>query len=149
MAKLKIPKSLGACADLLYDTRQRRLAAEKVADAIKAEETEISEYIIDNLSKRDEGGAVGKRYKALRTEKVMPRIEDGTAFYDYVRKNAAFDLLQKRLNEAAVADRVNALNTKIDAYNAKALAAGRALKPRLALPGVGSFTAVKLSLTKV
>ena len=121
----KFPKSMAACADLLYDKRQARLAAEKVAATLKAEENALVEYIIDTLPK-DSGGAVGKRYKieTYNDEKLV--VEDWDSLYKYIKRTGRFELMQKRLSEKA-ADEL--------------IADG---KP---VPGVGTFTVVKVSLT--
>lgn len=132
-AKLKLPKSLGACADLYKDLRDQRLLVDKLAAEWKAQETAVQEHIINNLSKTKEGGAVGQRYKAIITEGSTYKINDEKKFYDYVKKNGAFDLLQRRLNDKAVADRVDAL---------KGVAAKKGL------PGLELFKFPKLSVTK-
>jgi hypothetical protein len=124
--KLKIPKSMGACADLLFDMKQERLAAEKYAEALKANETALSNHIIDNLPKGDQG-AVGRHHKVVVRTEQIPQVEDWEATYKYIKRTGAFDLLQRRLNTRAVLDR---------------------LEDGKAVPGTKMFTAVKLSLTK-
>jgi hypothetical protein len=125
--KLKIPKSLGACADKLFELKQDRLALEKVVDAMKANETALTDHIINNLPKGDTG-ACGKHHKAVVVTEDIPRAEDWDKVYAYIKKHNAFELLQRRLNSAAVKER---------------------LEDGKKVPGVGSFTAVKVSLTKV
>jgi hypothetical protein len=121
------PKSLGACADLLFLKRQERLAADKVAAALKAEETALSDYIIDNLPKGD-AGAVGKTHKVIVSTEDKIIVEDWGLFYAYVHKTKSYDMLQKRLSDAAIQARIN------DGKK---------------VPGTGTFKAVKVSLTKV
>lgn len=128
--KLKIPKSLGACADLLYKIKQERLALDKVVEGMKANESLLTNHIIDNLPKGD-AGAVGKTHKVVVRTEQIPQAENWEAVYKYVQKHGAFDLLQRRLNPKAVMERLE------DPKNKKGL------------PGVKLFTAVKLSLTQV
>jgi hypothetical protein len=129
MAKLKIPKSLGACADLLYDLREKRLAAQKVVDAFATDETALKEHINENLPKGDTGASGKHHHISVYTDPV-PRIEDPDALYAHIKKTGDFDLLQRRLNNAAVKERWD------DPKNKKGV------------PGVGTFNVVKVSLTK-
>lgn len=128
--KLKIPKSMGACADLLFKLRQERLALDKVVEAMKANESVLTNHIIDNLPKGD-AGAVGKTHKVIVRTEQIPQAENWEEVYAYVRKTNAWDLLQRRLNPKAVMERLE------DPKNKKGV------------PGVKLFNAVKLSLTKV
>lgn len=125
-----IPANLGACADLLHDTRELRLAMERDVDAVKKREAAIREHIIDNLSKREEKGAAGQRYMAKITTKTKPVVGEGKwpAFFEYVRKTGRFDLLQKRLADKAVMDM---------------------LENDEKVPGVEKFNAVDVSITKI
>ena len=59
-----LPKSIGLCADLYSDVRALRLMMEKEVEAVQARETEVKNFIIDNLSKSDDTGAAGKRFRA-------------------------------------------------------------------------------------
>lgn len=102
---MKIPKTLGACADLYYTTREKRLKAQKVVDELKAQENQLADHIIKNLPKSDANGIAGKKCRVTIREKTIPQVQDWDAFYEYIRKNAkkgAFSLLQKRVGDAAV-----------------------------------------------
>ena len=127
VAKLKIPKSMGACADRLFEIKQERLAMEKVVDAMKANERALTDHIIDHLPKGDTGASGAHHKVQVRTEDI-PQVEDWDKLYAYVKKNNAFDLLQRRLNPKAVMER---------------------LEDKKKVPGTKMFTAVKLSLTQV
>lgn len=127
MAKLKIPKSMGACADLLFATRQRRLEAQKVVEAIQADETAIKEYIIASLSKGDDKGGIGKTHQVQVYTDPVPRIADPDKLFAYIKKTNSFDLLQRRVNEAAVKER---------------------WADKKKVPGVEPFNVTKVSLTK-
>jgi hypothetical protein len=123
----KFPKTFGACADLLYDIREERLAAQRVVDAIQARENALKDHVIANLPK-SEGGAIGKHHKVQVVTKEVPQVKDWDAFYRYVARTKGFDLLQRRLSPEAVAVRREA---------------GKEV------PGVEDFKVVTLSLTKV
>lgn len=123
----KWPKSMGACADRLYDLREQRLAAQRVADALEAQEKDLKEHIINNLPKSDTGAA-GKHHRVQVVTKDVPRVDDWEKFYGYVKRFGAFDLLQRRLNVKAYEER---------------------LEDGKKVAGVGSFKAVTVSLTKI
>jgi hypothetical protein len=142
----KLPKSLGACVDLYYDTRQKRLAVGKQADEIKVTETFIANHIINNVPKGD-SGAIGARYKGVVKNDIIFQIDSWEDFYAWIKKTGHFEVLNRAINQAALAEHIDALNEKLDAANAK-LVDPKARKPRKMLPGVKTFTAVKLSVTK-
>jgi hypothetical protein len=125
---LVVPKTLGACADALYSTRLERLRVQKEIDALAAHETALKEHIIANLPKSDSTGVAGKLARVSITKKTIPRVADWTKFYTYVAKNKAFELLQKRLGEAAIQERWDAG------------------KP---VPGVETFNVVGVSVNKL
>lgn len=99
-----LPKAIGLCADLYSDVRALRLMMEKEVAAVQARETEIKNHIIDNLSKSDDTGAAGKRYRAQIVIKDVPKLSDWTKLTAYVMEHDRFDLIQKRLSDKAVTD---------------------------------------------
>jgi hypothetical protein len=101
-----IPRSIGRTADLYSDVRALRLSMEKEVEKIKARETELREYIIANLSKSDDTGAAGLKYRAQIVMKDVPRAMDWPQVHAFIQKTGRFDLLQKRLGEKAVMDMV-------------------------------------------
>jgi hypothetical protein len=123
-----IPKTIGACADTLYATREQRLSEQKDVAELDAYEKAIKEHLIATLPKSDSRGAIGKVAKATIVTKMIPIVEDWELFYKYLKKTGQFELMQKRLNEAAIHERWEA---------------GKKV------PGVGAFNAVSVSVTKV
>lgn len=123
-----LPSSIGLCADLFAEVRELRLAMQKHVDAVKARETEVKNYIIDNLSKSDDTGAAGKKYRAQIVTKIQPSLRDWDKFCDYVVEHDRFDLLQKRLANKAVTDLWDAGED---------------------VGGVEKFNAVDVSITKI
>lgn len=126
--KFKFPKALGACADRLYELRQKRLEEQKKVDLIEAEEKALKEHIIQNLPKSEASGVAGKLARVTVVTKEIPQVEDWDAFYKYVKKTGNFDLLQRRLTDAAVKERWEA---------------GKEI------PGVKHFQVVSVSINKV
>lgn len=123
----KLPKSMAACADLLYEKRQARLAADKVAARLKLDEQVLIDHIIDNLPK-DSRGAIGRHHMVKVVTDQKPVVKDWEAFYKYIARTKKFELLQKRLGEGAVQEILDDGKT---------------------VPGVEKFTVVKVSLTAV
>lgn len=124
---LKLPKSLGACADLLYQTREKRLTMQKELDKVAKDEAAIREHIINNLPKSDTG-ASGKLARVSVVTKQVPQVKDWDKFYAFVKKTGQFDLMQRRLSDGAIKERWE---------NGKAV------------PGVEPFGAVSVSLNKL
>lgn len=124
---LAMPKKLAEVADVYYTAREKR--QEMARELKKLEEIEgcYRDHLIENLPKSSATGVTGKLANATVVTKVKPQVADWGAFYKYVVKNNAFDLLQKRLSEKAVEDR---------------------WEEGEAVPGVSKFNAVGVSLTK-
>lgn len=123
-----LPKSkMGSLVDEYRDIKELRLAASKVVEAIEDEEKRILNHIIENVD-ADSNGVMGLRYKAEVKREQRPTVEDWEKFYAHVKKTGAFDLLQRRLNDAAVKER---------------------LEDKKGVPGVGTFQVKKLSVTKI
>lgn len=123
-----LPKSIGLCADEYAHVRDLRLAMQKVVDEVKEREAEIRDHIIGNLSKSDDSGAAGKRYRAQIVKKQVPQVQDWPALWAHILKTRRFDLLQKRLTDRAVKD---------------------AWEEGKEIPGVEKFKVVEVSITKI
>jgi hypothetical protein len=126
--KYKFPKALGACADKLFELRNKRLVEQKKVDLIAAEESALREHIINTLPKSEASGVAGKLARVTVVTKSVPQVKDWAAFYKYVKKTGSFDLMQKRLTDTAIKERWEA---------------GKEI------PGVVHFDAVSVSINKV
>lgn len=126
--KYKFPPKLGACADRLYQLREKRLLMQKETDAVEAEEKALKEHLIQTLPKSEAGGIAGKLARVSVVTKAVPRVEDWDKLYAYIKKKGEFELLQRRVADTAVQERWEA---------------GKAV------PGVASFDVVTLSMNKV
>jgi hypothetical protein len=124
----RFPKSMGLCADRLYKLKEAKTAAGKAFAAIEDEEKALKEHIINTLPKSNASGVSGK-IGCVRVEaKSIPQVNDWPVFYAHVKRTGSWDLMQRRLSEAAVKARWEA-NKKV--------------------PGVVEFTAVVVRLSKV
>lgn len=119
---------LGAIADLLYAKKAERTELNRQVAAIEQLEVALRERLIQESSKSEGTGAVGKVARATVYTEPEPQLESPDDFYAYVKRTGEFDLLQRRLN-------------------------GKAIKERWAakkkVPGVGTFNVVKVSLEKL
>lgn len=124
----KFPKMMGACADQIYALRARRQLAQKAVDLIEAEEKALKAHIIENLPKSQMTGASGKTANVKVITKEVPVVDDWDKFHAYIKRTGNFTLMQKRASDGALKELVEA---------------GKKI------PGVGTFDAVTLSITKV
>lgn len=123
-----LPNSIGACADLFHDVQELRRAMAKEVEAVERREREIKNHIIDNLSKSDDTGAAGLRYRAQIVTKTVPAAEDWDKIRAYVAQTGRFDLLQNRLSDKAVTDM---------------------WEEGEEVPGIGRFNSVSVSIKKL
>lgn len=128
MKEFKLPKTLGACADRVHDVRRERLDLEKKVELLKAEESALREHIIATLPVSQATGVAGKRARVTVKPKEIPQVDDWSALHKYIKRTGAFDLLQKRLSDGAVLDR---------------------LEDGKKLPGVSIFHTKTLSINKL
>lgn len=127
-SKFKIPKTVGACADLLLELRGKKAVQQKIVDDIDEQIKALQAHLIETLPKSDQTGAVGKVAKALVKVTQEPAVQDWDAFYGHVAKTKSWDLLQRRVSAPAVKERWES---------------GKQV------PGVGTFPVVKVSVTKL
>lgn len=126
---IKLPKSPAALADLLFNTREARYKLQKEVDKLQEIETAVKNWFVDNLPKSQASGIAGRVARIQLEKKSVPQVQDWDKFYAFVRKEKnGFALLQRRLSEGAVKERLEAGER---------------------LPGVGTFTAITVSCTKL
>lgn len=123
----KIPKTLGGCADKLYQLRAERQALNRRARAIEDEEKAIKTRLIDTLPKSQADGVVGRTARAQVVTRVVAQVRDWDKFYKYVLKTKDFSLMARKPNEAAIKER---------------------WENKQKVPGASPFQAVKVSVTK-
>lgn len=125
---MKLPKTIGACADRLYKLKEEKAKAQAAVKKIDDEVKAIKEHVINELPKSEASGVAGKVARVSVVKKEVPSVEDWDAFYKYVSRTKSFDLLQRRLSAPAIKERWEA---------------GKKV------PGVDHFTVVDISLNKL
>lgn len=124
---MKFPATLGACIDLLYKLRKERMDIEKKADAVKEKESALEAHLLETFKKTDLDGAKGKLATVGVSQATVPTVKDWDQLYKYIKKEDAFDLLQRRVSSTAYRERMDAKEV---------------------VPGVEPFITTKLSLRK-
>jgi hypothetical protein len=124
---MKFPKTLGACVDVLYKTREQRLKAQKEVDDTKAKEEALKQYILANLVKQDSNKFGGKLATATISRRTCAHVTDWDTFFPWVAETNSWDMVQKRVNDTA--------------YRAR-------LDENVEVPGVEPFEVVSINLTK-
>lgn len=90
--------SPGGVVDLLYSTREQRLALDRQAEELKQKERDLKDWLLNNLSKQELTRLAGKLGQVSLKRSDVGTIADLPAFQKFVKKNDAFDLYQRRLN---------------------------------------------------
>lgn len=122
-----LPAEQGACVDLLYRARERRLEMQRETERVEKLEKQLQEHFINTLS-ADSTGLAGRVARVQIEPKVIPTVEDWDRFYAYVGRTRSWELLQKRLGEGAIKER---------------------WEDGKEVPGVGRFRAKKVSCTLI
>lgn len=99
---------LAALVDELYKTRERRYALQHKAEALEEREQEIRKQLVAQLPRFGATGVAGKAARAQLEGKTVKKIEDWAKFCAHVAKAKAWDLLQRRVSDAAVQERWDA-----------------------------------------
>jgi len=99
-----MPTSLGPLADEYALVRERRLALDKEAGAVKSRETELYNCILSSLVETTTGdtGAAGKTHRVQLVTKTRYQTTDWAKVHEFIKKYGMFELLQKRLADTAV-----------------------------------------------
>ena len=121
-------KALATLGDQWWAARTERLAADKVAAALKVKENALNATIIEQM-RAQEITAIGGGVVALTLKKTdEPVLEDKQAFWAYAKAEDDMSLFEQRISKSAVKDR---------------WLAGKQV------PGVTTFPVYKLSKTGV
>lgn len=122
-----IPTTPGACVDKLYALERKRAEAQHKVDEIKKEYRVLEDHLLNTLPKDQLDGAIGRTATAKIQYSNVPTVEDWDKVHAYIIRHKAWDLMQKRLSTEACRLR---------------------WEDKKAIPGVGVFRKISLSLTK-
>jgi hypothetical protein len=98
---------LAEMGDLYWKTYQERLAQDKVAAALKTEESKLSALLIAQMRQQGLTSIGGKLVRlAINTiPDQVPVVTDWQAFYDYILETKDFSLLERRIGKSAMKER--------------------------------------------
>ena len=91
-----------------YQAREDRLAADKIAADLASKEYVLKQQLIQAMQEQELSVAGTESYQFTRRTKQRIVPADWELIYTYVYDNHAGDLLQRRINEAAVFERMEA-----------------------------------------
>lgn len=99
---------LASITDEWWALREKRLAADKVAADLKAQETALEKYLLENIPASGATGISASSVAVEVKEDEVPTVgKDGwNSFFAYVSRYKAYDLLQRRLSTKAVMERL-------------------------------------------
>lgn len=120
---------LGELADLYTAKRTERLAADKVAAALKADESAAEAMLIEQMRSQEVTACGGKTIRlALSAPDYVPAVKDWDKYYAYILSTKDFSLLERRPGKAACRERWD---------------------DGISIPGVEKFPVYKLSRNEV
>ena len=122
--------ALADLADQLNETKKKRLAADKVANELKAQEVALHDRLLLQMQKQDISAIGGQtvRVELKREPDYMPHVTNWPEFYSFIINEEDFSLLERRPSRAAMKERWEA---------------------GVEVPGVEKFPIYKLGMSQV
>lgn len=104
-ADFKKAKSQGQRADFLYTADAHRLKLAREVEAQKKFLCKLEKWFIQQLPETDATGVAGKVARVQVKRKERPSVVDWEKFYNHIKKNNAFELLNRAVNVKSVKER--------------------------------------------
>lgn len=95
------PESASDIINTLFSLKQEEKQLSSKLGDLKKQIHELSEQLIDQFVDDNLTSSSTKQAKAVMTETVIPTVYDWEAFYDYIKDNNAWYLLEKRATSTA------------------------------------------------
>ncbi len=121
-------KTQGQRADFYYAADAHRKEINRDAKVMEEFLAKLGKWFIAQLPENNATGIAGKVARIQIKKDVVPRVVDWPKFYAHIKKNNAFEFLNRAVNVKSVKERWDA---------------GKAV------PGVDKFDIKKVSITKV
>ena len=99
---------LTALVDEYDEARNHRLEVDKQAAFLKRAENDLADRLIAEMYSNETFYCAGHHKRVKMTPVQKPKVTDWLLFHTYVVEHDATDLLQKRLHEGALGDRLEA-----------------------------------------
>ena len=98
--------SLGKAVDNLYNiTLQIRELEAKIKD-LKAKRTTAEKNLMSRMEKSEAATIRGSKAMASFSDKVVFKVDDWDAYYKYIHRYKAYDLLHKAASSTAIKERL-------------------------------------------
>jgi len=123
------PTTLGDKINELYELRERKRELNKELQEINELFAQLEGEVLAEMDEQGIQLTRGSRASVSVSEQVVPTVEDWDAFYEYVERNQALYLLERRVAAAAWREEMTATGEPI--------------------PGTAPFTRRSLNLRKV
>jgi hypothetical protein len=94
-------KTLGALIDQLNAAREKKRRADEHAKILKAEFDALEQEVLERLQAEGTDKATGKVASASISRSTVANVENWDLYYEFIRKNKFFHLLQRRPADAA------------------------------------------------
>jgi O-methyltransferase involved in polyketide biosynthesis len=91
--------------DAYITKRSERLLADKVAEKLKKEETDLQKKLIEICIAAKAKALGGSKGVVNYARENKPTVISWEKLYEYIKEHDAFELLQRRLGEGAVVER--------------------------------------------
>ena len=121
-------KSQGQRVDFYYAADAHRKEINRDAKAMEEFLAKLGKWFMQQLPENDTTGVAGKTARIQIKKDVVARVVDWPKFYAYIKKNNAFELLNRAVNTKSVKERWDS---------------------KKQVPGVDKFDIKKVSLTKI
>lgn len=105
LAAFKKAKTAGQRADLLYKADEYRLECGKQVETMKKFVSKLEKWFIQQLPEDNATGIAGSIARVQIKQKERPSVKDWEKFYEHIRKNKAFELLNRAVNAKSVKER--------------------------------------------
>ena len=120
--------TIGELIDKLYLLRQQRLLVEKDVEALKAEESALQTFLIEELKEQKLEFAAGSKARFGVKQAKEPTVKNWDKLYDFIYGDKAWAVLQRRVSSATWKEYLDS---------------------GILLPGTEKFEVTKVSITKV
>lgn len=101
------PGELASLADSYWKVYNERLAADKVAKELKAQESKLEAQLIAEMREGDLTSVGGRTVRLAidREPEYVPAVTDWQEVYNHILETRDFSLLEKRIGKSACKER--------------------------------------------
>lgn len=100
-ATARLKGNVGSAIDDLWKLREEKRKAELVVTEIEAKIEALQEVLLEELGKQGLDKATGKNASVSVGNTVVANVQDWDALWGYITKTKNFQLVQKRVADAA------------------------------------------------